>query len=1025
MQRFQLTVTFFRFRWPFRKLFFCSFILLQTMSAIHCYGQVLGIQQYSRRHFTDEDGLPQNSVKSIMQDENGFIWLSTEDGLERFDGSKFVRFGKENMAVSSNRFQVMYPGKGGKGLFTITERHQQVRIEKGRAFADSISPMPFRVWQKNHPGDTWDNNVSYSTGLPQKHRQHSIRKNIIPVEDGDFACTPDSIIFFNTAHQPAWQIGFRPGNLWDFFPVDNHLYFLHPDLSISALTVSGEKRFFPEGDILTDPLFHLHKQPVTIFWNGCVSNHVLFYFNHCFYVAKRNAGGQLYTKRILRDFDIEENKLGAAFYNEKDGRLYLGSETKGLFVFSPQFFKTLTAAGEENVYYAQAEYAGNSLLTPQGNLFSFSDSFRTIGLLKQLTPPDLYSLLIDKKGDIWTKGGSRLYKLDQLTFRLLGQWKLPGEISVLYQDSNEKLWISTVNGLYTLDTNVPDAVPMTYSPVLHNISCIQEDSSGFLWMGAGDGLYRVRIANKIIDTIPGLRGDYVRSIYMQNNENIWITTYEKGFFLYRNNKLTRFPLDNENYLSASHCITEDNKGFFWITTNKGLFQVSGADLLNFAEGKQEQLFYLYYDKSNGFNTNEFNGGCEPCAVKMKNGHLSFPSLNGLVVFNPDSIRAELPNGELFIDEIELDHQKINPGKTIRLPRQFGQLKFHVSTPYMGSRYNINIFYALFDRSRKEALWLRVPPDGSISFSALRPGKYTLVIRKINGFGKDNFTEKKIVLVVPFAWYQTIWFYGGCLLLLFLFVLLFIRLRLRYIRKKNRLLEQLVTEKTGELVKQNDIQEKIIRSISHDIRTPLRYQHILSQEIYEVLQKENNKTFAAPVKVLSDYTHRLYHMVENLVEYLKAQMSRKEQRQMAFDLKELIDEKIEIFREIAREKETALNNNTAPGLLINTNQQLLSIILHNLLDNAVKVTRNGTIQFDAVVSGNQISITVSDTGPGINKEISKWINEPGSKDQSNSITGLNGMGLVMVKEMAEMAGITVKVSSQPGEGTSFLLIMIRD
>src|SRR6185295_3125727 len=112
--------------------------------------------------------------------------------------------------------------------------------------------------------------------------------------------------------------------------------------------------------------------------------------------------------------------------------------------------------------------------------------------------------------------------------------------------------------------------------------------------------------------------------------------------------------DRAGYLSVSHCIVEDSLGFFWISTNRGLFQVSKKDLLNYAQGNQQQVFYLYHDKEEGFYTNEFNGGCQPCAVKLANGYISLPSLNGIVWFAPAALNTILPDKNIFIDKIEID-----------------------------------------------------------------------------------------------------------------------------------------------------------------------------------------------------------------------------------------------------------------------------------------------------------------------------------------------------------------------------------
>src|SRR5690606_19936591 len=123
----------------------------------------------------------------------------------------------------------------------------------------------------------------------------------------------------------------------------------------------------------------------------------------------------------------------------------------------------------------------------------------------------------------------------------------------------------------------------------------------------------------------------------------------------QNSKITNFPSDENGYLLHAHCIFEDRKGIFWVTTNKGLFRVAKKDLLAYAEtGNVANLWFDYFSKWDGFGTNEFNGGCQPCAVRLPNDYVSFPSLNGLVWFKPEEVESEHPNSSIFLDDVTVN-----------------------------------------------------------------------------------------------------------------------------------------------------------------------------------------------------------------------------------------------------------------------------------------------------------------------------------------------------------------------------------
>src|SRR5690606_18189211 len=124
------------------------------------------------------------------------------------------------------------------------------------------------------------------------------------------------------------------------------------------------------------------------------------------------------------------------------------------------------------------------------------------------------------------------------------------------------------------------------------------------------------------------------------------------------------------------------------------FRVLRNDLLAFTEGKTTGIYYHYFDKSNGFNTNEFNGGCHPCSVTLSDGRISLPSMNGLVVFHPDSIPQAIADADLFVDRVELDGSLLDSDGLINLPGQFSQLNIHVSSPFVGHPSNLQLMYRL-------------------------------------------------------------------------------------------------------------------------------------------------------------------------------------------------------------------------------------------------------------------------------------------------------------------------------------------
>lgn len=975
--------------------------------------------RFSRQHYTDEHGLPQNSVKAIAKDTYGYIWMTTEDGLVRFDGERFARIGKADISISSNRFVYFFRGKDPQAIYAYNDMDEIVRIKDGRAYTDIQTPTPEGQWLKQHAAFDKESSVNYSTGLPNKADYFVMPEHVIISAGNEryYHCTAAEVLQYHGT-VIRQRTTFLSRDLWNFFSIGEELFYFDNTLRrFTTFTAGGRALTCQlEGDLASDPAFIRGKEPVRLYWNLFSPEFILCHINGSFYLLKKKSDGRIESRFILSGISLEQNINYTAYYDEKAQRLFLGNDTKGLYVYSAQPFVTLTAGQYDDVYYGQMGYDDETVLTAQGNILSMVHPPRVLTTVKERVHADFYSILGDEKGGVWTKQENVLYRLNHDDGSLDREWHLPAKIKVLYWGLDSSLWIATdSDGLYKLQANRKDAAPVKVLGKVTGLSYMLQTAPGFLWLGSGKGLMRFYFNDGHLDTIAGLNGQYIRSLYAENNR-LWITTYERGFFLYDQNRLVNFPLDRGNFLTASHCIMEDNKGYFWVSTNKGLFQIAKEDLLRYAAGRQQDVFYFYYDKKSGFLTNEFNGGCEPCGIQLGNGYFSLPSLNGLVLFHPDKLDPLLPDGNILIDYIQLDQQRLTDARELHLPRHFGRLSLQLSTSYFGNRHNVQIFYALV-QGNEAPVWLPLGEDGILSFSTLPSGKYTLRIRKLNGFGENNYKEKVLHLYVAAAWFQQPWFYVLCMAALGGLFWLFVWLRIRFIKRRNRFLEEGIKRKTRELTHRNDIQEKIIRSVSHDIRTPLQYQWLLAKKMYENMEKDGNILFIQQARTLSDNSSRMYHMVDNLLRYLKSQVSGKVQTAEEVNLRDLVEDKIQVFEEIAQGRGIRLVNDVPVNSYFNGDAQLLAVILHNILDNAVKFSRKGHINIGPLTGESTHGIRICDTGPGLAQAFQDWLNDPFS---GNVPAEQAGLGLLMVKELSRLLNITLKVSAVPGMGTCFNL-----
>ena len=245
--------------------------------------------------------------------------------------------------------------------------------------------------------------------------------------------------------------------------------------------------------------------------------------------------------------------------------------------------------------------------------------------------------------------------------------------------------------------------------------------------------------------------------------------------------------------------------------------------------------------------------------------------------------------------------------------------------------------------------------------------------------------------------------------------------------KNIRLQEIITKKTKKLARtvsklkntEKDLkqeikqQETLVKSISHDIKSPLKFltssiNHLSDNE--SIQQDEKLKRQIETIQLSSD---QLYEYVENLIKYSTIFSEGKKLEEKSYSLYELIEEKIQIFRKIAAAENTVIRNNVDQNLFIRTNNKALSIIVHNLLDNAIKNTRNGKIELISVTHDNVLTLTIMDNGKGMSKELIDYYID----FYKNPIVKNYHLGLHMIIELLLIINGNININSTVDEGTT--------
>lgn len=993
---------------------YCCFLLLLTAVKATCQ------QNYTARWYTaDNNELPQSSVKAIVQGKYNFIWMTTENGIVRYDGNTFLTFNSSNTDLKQCRFTEILGNVQKDSLYCYnTEKKDLVLIHQRK----------IEIVKKGSPAYNITRNGQrffYHDGIPSNNTINPREAYYIRMPNGNlFFVDTEKVELCDAKMKSIYKIAYKSESVLKFIALNDTLYYIKENGDYDSFTDKGKSA----GKIHSALFSARHK----LYWN-ITANQIFFYSKNKIYLLTTQSG-QLSVKPIVNFKEFEKSNIISLFYDEKNQKLYLGSYTNGLCIITFPAFKTIKKdfLKSAEIYYAALPVTDSTIVTAEGLIFNDKKVLDSIPFLKSRLLHEHIAIAKDNDDNFWIgrQAGIHCY-LKKANYKKYISYNLKQYPKTIFKDGNNTMWISLVKDEYN-DAKlyyIKNKTLKLVKTLKYNITFIAQYDHNTLYFGSEKGVFKYHIDSGNFSFVKNTEHLNIRSIFIDSEKKIWLTTYEKGFFLYSDNKLCSFPADEDNYLNSAHCIIEDKRGFFWIPTNKGLFQISRMALLKYSKNKTSPIYYYHYNKADGFLTNEFNGGCQPCGNILKNDQIAFPSLNGIVFFNPYKIKPLLPNKKFYIDKVIVDQNSFFPKDTIVLKNNFQRVRFLIAYPYYGNPENINL-EAKLDKGTYSR-WEKMRFEKSISFTTLPPGEYTLTIRSLSGFD-GNYFYKKVILIVPAKFHQTVWFNILCYLLVILFLFFIWQLRLYYIKLKNVRLKEVIAIKTKKLAKtvrklktteknlKQEIkqQETLVKSISHDIKSPLKFLTSSLNHLSDNINIQHDEKLKRQIETIQLSSDQLYEYVENLIKYSTIFSEGKKLEDKSYSLYALIEEKIQIFKKIAAAENTTIVNNVDQNIFIRTNKKALSIIIHNLLDNAIKNTKNGKIELVSFMQNNRLTLTITDNGKGMSKELIDYYLD----FYKNPIVKSYHLGLHMIIELLLIIKGNINIKSTINEGTTIEIIV---
>jgi ligand-binding sensor domain-containing protein/signal transduction histidine kinase len=935
-----------------------------------------------------ENGLPQNTVQSITQTRDGYIWIGTQEGLARFDGLKFVIFDKENTPqFKSNDIRSLLEDR--EGALWISTSYGLLRLQNGQftAFTANEGLPDNSVGQiaQDRGGNLW---IVTSAGLA-RYRNGSFRtytasdglaSNVIQTL---FARPDGSLLIVTPAGIEVWvdeKITQWPtpeelktaGITSIEEDVTGRLLFGTLDglfeFNGGKTTAHSANQGLPNSRISS-----LHIDREGSLWIGTAGGVARF----------RDGRLDSFTSAI----GLSSNLI-LSIFEDREGSVWIGTEAGGLNLLKSKKFTTFTAKDGLPSDLVKTIYQDPSgaiwIGTNGGGLALLKDGkFQTVTTREGLSSDVVFSLAGDGVGGLWvgTPDGLNLLKGGRFKTFTFADGLANDLVRSVYMDRSGNLWVGTRDGL----TRFKDGRFTTYTThdgLANNfIGALYEDSKGNLWIGTLGGLSKFKDERfTSFTTNDGLSSNTVICFYEDAEGDLWIGTSGGGLDRLRGEKFVSFTSGNGLPDDVIYRVLEDGQRNLWLSSSKGIFRLSKRELESFANHRIAALSPVLYGPADGMLTRECSGGGHPAAWKTTDGKLWFATIKGIAVIDPENIATNSLPPPLAIEQVRVDNQTVPWGPRIEAPAGSSRFDFYYTALSFIAPENVRFKYKLegFDQD-----WIDGGPQRVAYYTNLRPGNYRFRVIAANNDGVWNEQGAAFELYLRPHFYQTYWFYALGALLLAAIAWEIYRLRLR----------QVASQFGAVLAERNRIAREIHDNLAQDVLGISVQLELVARLMPAAAEKAKSHLDQARILVRNTMNEARRYVWD-----LRSQELEKR------DLPAVLSE---VARRLTRDRAVHAQVQVTGAF-----RPLPDVIENNLLrigqeaiNNAVNHAQAQRILIDLKFDAQRVQLSIRDDGRGFDP-------------QAESFDGR--FGLIGMRERAEQIGGSLTIHSENGSGTEVII-----
>jgi two-component system, sensor histidine kinase ChiS len=1001
-----------------------------------------GLMRYDGFDFTffnheadDPTSLSNSNIRALALDQNGTLWVGTLKGINRYnaDSQSFTRYlnpAKEPLGTKLNDISALEIGDNGDiwvgsytgGLTRFNSLTEQFDLYQYQKQAPNSLPSDNILSLLNDPGKgLWIGSTTPTLTYFDYAKQtfshfslndieaqfNSIRgaERIVKDQRGQlWIATREGLIRFDpqTGRSKRYRAEDQQYNLFasNFLDVE-----IDADGNIWGATEGGGLSLYNEatdrfisflhnpaakGSLPTDKVWSLFRSPSNDLW--------LSHFPHGISMLDPYAKAFKTYAANMGDMPLTNNEV-LAILEDDQHKIWVGTEN-GLNLLD--FDKGTT----QHFYHSPRD--PNSIPA------------------KAVT-----TLLLDSRDNLWVgtwSGGICLFnRITQECKKFKGDYKglYRASLNQIIEDSNGEIWIATNHGLFRYNPST-DAIQEYFSSAEDAtsvagsyVSVVFEDKDNNIWIGTEQGIDRFDRQTGVFkhhkqedDNPRSLGANLVRAIKEDSQGNLWVGTWGGGLSLYHRDTqdFTNFRMRDGLSNNSVIAIVEDSAGDLWVSTNDGLSQF---------DPKTKK--FNNYGKEHGLGGTAFIRNSS--MLNKNTGELFVGGTHGLTVFKPGNLfkndaipQVHLTNFYLYSQPVSFRHNDSPLKRPIEATEQLTlthrQAVFSFDFAALNFRIPSKNQYQYRLRGFEEN-WQESGNRRTATYTNIDPGDYVFEVIGSNNDGVWNKQGTSLQIRILPPWWLTWWAY-------LLYGLAFIGL-LAWIFLNQRYKRALAEQQIKKLLALDKLKDDFIANTSHELRTPLNGIIGLADSLLEGAAGEVNDQMRMNLKMISTSGSRLATLVNDILDFSKLKNANFRIHARPTNLYEVAQVVLNMCAHTLKIADIKIINRIAPNVkTVMADDERLQQILYNLVGNAIKFTKAGSVILQTEEKDGMLWVSITDTGIGIpNASLDKIFSSfEQLEDHRERAYGGTGLGLAVTKQLVELLGGEIRVESEEGKGSCF-------